>query len=53
MRASLRSCLTPRQADIARMLQEKRSNKVIGKALGQHHHTAQLAPPAAKCTGTD
>lgn len=36
-----RSALTPRQADIAVLLQEKRSNKVIAKELGISHFTVR------------
>jgi two-component system, NarL family, nitrate/nitrite response regulator NarL len=39
--AAHRSALTPRQADIAALLQEKRSNKVIAKELGISHFTVR------------
>ena len=41
MPSAHRSAITPRQAEIAALLQEKRSNKVIAKELGISHFTVR------------
>jgi two-component system, NarL family, nitrate/nitrite response regulator NarL len=41
MPTAYRSILTPRQTDIAVLLREKRSNKLIAKELGISHFTVR------------